>query len=258
MATDFSLNADVRADKGKGASRRLRRTDRVPGILYGAHQDPLSVSFDHNELARNLKNEAFFSHILTIKLPDGIQQAILKDVQRHPVDPRFVHIDLQRVSENEEIRIHVPLHFLNESVSVGVKTQGGVVSRNMIEVEVACLPRYLPEYIEVDVVALEMNQSLHLSDLKLPEGVRLTALAAGKEHDLPVVAIHHARVTTEEDLATAAPTAPETATIQDEKAAAKAAADGAAVPAKPGDAKAAPVAAAADKAGDKVGDKAKK
>jgi large subunit ribosomal protein L25 len=249
MATNFTLNAEPRSDKGKGASRRLRRTDRVPGILYGAHQDPMAVSFDHDELRNNLKNEAFFSHILTIKLPDGSQQAILKDVQRHPVDPRFVHIDLQRVSENEEIRIHVPLHFLNEASSVGVKTQGGVVSRNMIEVEVACLPRYLPEFIEVDVVALEINQSLHLSDLKLPEGVRLPALTAGKDHDLPVVAIHHARVTTEEDLATAAPTAPETTSIQDEKAAAKAAAEGGAAPAKPGDAKAAAApAAAADKA----------
>jgi large subunit ribosomal protein L25 len=249
MATNFTLNAEPRSDKGKGASRRLRRTDRVPGILYGAHQDPMAVSFDHDELRNHLKNEAFFSHILTIKLPDGSQQAILKDVQRHPVDPRFVHIDLQRVSENEEIRIHVPLHFLNEASSVGVKTQGGVVSRNMIEVEVACLPRYLPEFIEVDVVALEINQSLHLSDLKLPEGVRLPALTAGKDHDLPVVAIHHARVTTEEDLATAAPTAPETTSIQDEKAAAKAAAEGGAAPAKPGDAKAAAApAAAADKA----------
>lgn len=223
MATSFSLTAEVRADQGKGASRRLRRTDKVPGILYGAHQDPVSITLDHKELIRNLANEAFYSHILTIKLPTGEQQAILKDVQRHPAKPRISHVDLQRVSENEEIRIHVPLHFLNEAISVGVKTQGGVISHNMIEVEIACLPKHLPEFIEVDVAALEIGHALHLSDLKLPEGVRLPALTQGKDHDLPVVAIHHARVTAEEDLTAAAPVAAETTTIQDEKAAAKAA-----------------------------------
>jgi large subunit ribosomal protein L25 len=248
----FTLSAEARSDQGKGASRRLRRTDRVPGVLYGGHKDPLAVTFRHNDLFLSFRNEAIFSSILTIKLPDGEQQAILKDVQRHPVEPRIMHIDLQRVSENEEIRVHVPLHFLNESTSKGVKDQGGVVSRNMIEVEIACLPRHLPEYIEVDVKPLEINQSIHMSDLKLPEGVRIPALNQGKEHDLPVVAIHHMRVTTDEDLATtAAPTATEVSSIQDEKAAAKAAADGTAAPAKPGEAKPAAAAPAADKGGDK-------
>jgi large subunit ribosomal protein L25 len=246
----FTLTAEVRGDKGKGASRRLRRTDRVPAIVYGAHKAPESMTFHHNEVMLAMKNEAFFASILTLKTPSGDLPAIIKDVQRHPVEPRLVHLDFQRVSENEEIRIHVPLHYLNESTSVGVKTQGGVVSHNMIEVEIACLPKHLPEFIEVDVQALEINQAVHLSDLKLPEGVRIPALNLGKSHDLPVVSIQHMRVTTEEDLATAAPTAPETATIQDEKAAAKAAADGTAAPAKAGDAKAA-APAAADKAGDK-------
>jgi large subunit ribosomal protein L25 len=248
----FTLTAEVRGDKGKGASRRLRRTDRVPGIVYGAHKDPETMSFHHNEVMLAMKNEAFFASILTLKLPSGDQPAIIKDVQRHPVEPRLVHLDFQRVSENEEIRIHVPLHFLNESTSIGVKSQGGVVSHNMIEVEIACLPKHLPEFIEVDVQNLELNSALHLSELKLPEGVRIPALAHGKDHDLPVVSIQHMRVTTEEDLATAAPTAPETTSIQDEKAAAKAAADGTAAPAaaKPGDAKAA-APAAAEKAGDK-------
>ena len=246
----FTLTAEVRGDKGKGASRRLRRTDRVPAIVYGAHKDPQTMSFDHNEVMLAMKNESFFSSILNLKTPTGDQPAIVKDVQRHPVEPRLVHLDFQRVSENEEIRIHVPLHFLNESTSVGVKTQGGVVSHNMIEVEIACLPKHLPEFIEVDVQALEINKALHLSELKLPEGVRIPALSHGKDHDLPVVSIQHMRVTTEEDLATAAPTAPETTTIQDEKAAAKAAADGTAAPAKAGDAKAA-APAAAEKGGDK-------
>lgn len=253
----FQLTAELRTDQGKGASRRLRKTDRVPGVLYGAHKDPLAVTFAHNDLYLSFRNEAIFSSILTVKLPTGEQQAILKAVQRHPVEPRIVHIDLQRVSENEEIRVHVPLHFLNEGAAKGVKDQGGVISRNMIEVEISCLPKHLPEFIEVDVLGLELNHSIHMSDLKLPEGVRMPALQQGKEHDLPVVAIHHARVTTDEDLATAAPTAPETATIQDEKAAAKAAADGTAVPAKPGDAAAAKPAAAAP-AADKADDKKKK
>ncbi len=254
----FQLSAELRTDQGKGASRRLRKTDRVPGVLYGAHKDPLAVTFAHNDLYLSFRNEAIFSSILTVKLPTGEQQAILKAVQRHPVDPRIVHIDLQRVSENEEIRVHVPLHFLNEGAAKGVKDQGGVISRNMIEVEISCLPKHLPEFIEVDVQGLELNHSIHMSDLKLPEGVRMPALQQGKEHDLPVVAIHHARVTTDEDLATAAPTAPETATIQDEKAAAKAAADGTAVPAKPGDAAAAAGKPAAAPAADKADDKKKK
>ena len=253
----FQLTAELRTDQGKGASRRLRKTDRVPGVLYGAHKDPLAVTFAHNDLYLSFRNEAIFSSILTVKLPTGEQQAILKAVQRHPVEPRIVHIDLQRVSENEEIRVHVPLHFLNEGAAKGVKDQGGVISRNMIEVEISCLPKHLPEFIEVDVLGLELNHSIHMSDLKLPEGVRMPALQQGKEHDLPVVAIHHARVTTDEDLATAAPTAPETATIQDEKAAAKAAADGTAVPAKASDAAAAKPAAAAP-AADKADDKKKK
>lgn len=204
------------------------------------------MSFDHNELMLAMKNESFFSSILNLKLPNGNDQpAIVKDVQRHPVEPRLVHLDFQRVSENEEIRVHVPLHFLNEAVSVGVKGQGGVVSHNMIEIEIACLPRYLPEYLEVDVQTLEINQAIHLSQLTLPEGVRIPALSLGKSHDLSVVSIQHMRVTTEEDLATAAPTAPETVTVQDEKAAAKAAADGTAVPAKGAPAKAGDAKAAA-------------
>src|SRR5882672_6302869 len=201
----FTLTATVRADEGKGASRRLRRTDRVPAIIYGAHKPAESLSFDHNELWLAMKKESFFSSILTLKLGGADQPAIIKAVQRHPVLPRLVHLDFQRVSENEEIRVHVPLHFLNETTSVGVKTQGGALSRNMIEIEVACLPKHLPEYIEVDVAALEINHALHLSQLTLPEGVRIPALTLGKSHDLPVVSIQHMRVTTEEDLATAAP-----------------------------------------------------
>ena len=124
-----------------------------------------------------------------------------------------MHLDLLRVKDNEEIRVHVPLHFLGEKEATGVKQQGGVVSRNLIEVEIACLPRYLPEYIDVDVINLELNHALHLSDLKLPEGVRIVQLAYGEEHDLPVVAIHHARITVEEEPVAAAAVAAEGAAV---------------------------------------------
>ncbi len=199
MAISFNLSAEARNDKGKGASRRLRRLGKVPGILYGAGEPPVELAFDHNELRNNLSHEAFYSHVLKIKVGDQEHQAIVKDLQRHPANALIMHLDLLRVKENVEIRVHVPLHFLGEKDAIGVKQQGGVVSRNLIEVEIACLPRYLPEYIDVDVTDLELNHALHLSDLKLPEGVRIVQLAYGEEHDLPVVAIHHPRITVEEE-----------------------------------------------------------
>ncbi len=200
MAIDFQLNAEPREDQGKGASRRLRRNGRVPAIIYGSKQEPQAISLDQHELQGSLAHEAFYSHILTIKLGGEEQQAILKDLQRHPAESAVLHADFQRVSADEEIRVNVPLHFTNEDSAYGVKSEGGVVSRNMIDVEIYCLPKNLPEYIEVDLIDLKINDSLHLSDIKLPEDVQIVALMAGKEHDLPVVAIHHARVTTEEDL----------------------------------------------------------
>lgn len=189
MSIDFVLNAQARSDVGKGASRRLRRQGKVPGILYGAGKEPTAVLFDHNELILQLQHEAFYSHILTVKLEGKEEQAVLKDLHRDPVKPKVMHVDLQRVSANEEIRVQVPLHFLNEDVAKGVKTGGGIVTHNITEVEVACLPRDLPEFIEVDVAGLDVNESLHLSDLKLPSGVRLVELSHGAEHDLPVVGI---------------------------------------------------------------------
>jgi large subunit ribosomal protein L25 len=228
MAISFNLNAELRSDKGKGASRRLRRLGRVPGILYGAGEGPVQLSFNHNEVQNSLSHEAFYSHILKIKVGSEEHQAIIKDLQRHPAKPVIMHVDFLRVKDDIEIRVHVPLHFKNEKEAVGVKTQGGVVSHNMIEVEIACLPRYLPEFIEVDILTLELNKALHLSDLKLPEGVRVVQLAYGEEHNLPVVSIHHPRIEVEEEpVAAAAPA---------EGAAAPA--EGAAAPAAGGEAKA--------------------
>lgn len=204
MAISFNLTAELRTDAGKGASRRLRRTGKVPAILYGGHEDPVSLSLDHNELQRNLAHEAFYSHILTILVGKKSHQAILKDLQRHPSRAEITHVDLQRVSAGEELRTHVPLHFVNEDTSVGVKKQGGVVSHNMIDVEIACLPKNLPEFIEVDIAELEIGEAIHLSELKLPEGVSIVALSHGADHDLPVVAIHHARVSAEPEAEEAA------------------------------------------------------
>jgi large subunit ribosomal protein L25 len=239
MAISFNLSAEARNDKGKGASRRLRRADKVPGILYGAGESALHLTFNHNEVRNNLQHEAFYSHILKIKVGKDEHQAILKDVQRHPSKPIIMHMDLLRVKDDQEIRVHIPLHFKGEKEAIGVKTQGGVVSHNLIELEIACLPRYLPEYIEVDITNLELGHAVHMSDIKLPEGVRIVQLAYGEEHNLPVVAIHHPRVTVDEE--------PVAATAAADGAAAPA--EGAAAPAadaKAGDAKAA-AAPAADK-----------
>jgi len=194
--SDFVLTAELRNDMGKGASRRLRGAGKVPAILYGGHKEPTSISLIHNELQHQLENEAFFSHILTVKLDGNEESAIVKDVQRHPSKPLILHMDLQRVSATENIRVHVPLHFINEATSPGVKA-GGLVAHSMIEVEVQCLPKNLPEFIEVDLANLELNEIVHLSDLKLPADVELVELLHGGEHDQAVASIHMPRAAKE-------------------------------------------------------------
>ena len=201
MSTDFIINAQSRADMGKGASRRLRHAGKVPGIMYGTGKEPTPIQVEHNELAHHLENEAFFSHILTIKLDGKDESAIIKDLQRHPARPLILHVDFQRVSATEKIRVHVPLHFINESTSPGVR-EGGLVTHSIIEVEVACLPKHLPEFIEVDLGNLALNGILHLTDIKLPEGVELVELSHGAGHDQAVASIHLPRAAKEE---TAAP-----------------------------------------------------
>ena len=196
MAISFELNAEPRTDTGKGASRRLRHTGKIPAIMYGGNKDPESLTLDHNEVIRNLEHEAFYSHILTVKVGGSETRAVLRDLQRHPSKPFVQHMDLQRVSESEKLRMHVPLHFSGEDVAPGVKA-GGMVSHEIIEVEVECLPKDLPEYIEVDISGMDVGESLHLSDLKMPEGAVLLELARGEGHDLGVVSIHTKRGTTE-------------------------------------------------------------
>jgi large subunit ribosomal protein L25 len=192
MSESFVIEAEPRTDLGKGASRRLRREDKVPAILYGAGKEPVSLALQHNVLLHQLENEAFLSHILTVKVGGSEEQAIVKDLQRHPSKPRVLHVDFQRVSAKEKIRVSVPLHFINEDIAPGVKA-GGLVSHSLTEVEVSCLPKNLPEFMEVDLAGVELDGILHMSDIKVPDGVELVELAHGGSHDQPIVSIHMAR-----------------------------------------------------------------
>jgi large subunit ribosomal protein L25 len=226
MKTSFELVAEFRETQGKGASRRLRHEVKVPAILYGGHSEARALTLSHQKLLIMLDNERFYSTILSLKVGDQTQAAILKDVQRHPFKNAIVHIDFQRVEDNQKIRINVPLHFVGAAVSPGVKSQGGMVSHMRNDVEVSCLPKDLPEFIEVDLSGLSINESIHLSQLKLPAGVELLALA---KEDAAVVAIHSPRAE-EPEAAAATPAAGAAATAA--PAAAGADAKKAAEPAK--------------------------
>ncbi len=198
MSNSFEFNAELRDDTGKGASRRLRHAGLVPAIIYGAHADPVMITLPQNILVHNLEQEAFYSHILSIKLGPKKEKVILKDLQRHPSKPFIMHADFLRIDEKEAIRVHVPLHFMNESTAPGIKA-GGRASHTLTDVEVSCLPKDLPEFIEVDMAAMEVGQALHLSELVLPKGIEIPALAQDASHDLAVVSIHAARVATDDD-----------------------------------------------------------
>jgi large subunit ribosomal protein L25 len=190
MADKFDLVADIREDSGKGASRRLRRENKVPAIIYGAGRPPRALVFDHNKVMKQLENESFYSSVLNIKVGEKSQAAIVKDMQRHPSLPRVMHIDLQRIVEDEVIRMNVPIHFLGEEVAVGVKEGGGKVQRMRTDVEVVCLPKDLPEYLELDISALELDAMMYMSDIVLPEGVEIPELAIEVEQTQPIVSIH--------------------------------------------------------------------
>ena len=191
MKTSFNLTAEFRDDQGKGASRRLRHAGRVPAILYGGTREPRALSLDHTRLSLVLENEKFYSSIMTLTVGDQTQAALLRDVQRHPWKNQIVHVDLQRVYDDQTIRLSVPLHFTGEAAAPGVKTQGGMMSHLRNELVVECLPKHLPEYLTVDVSGLSLNQSLHLSDIPLPEGVASVELAGGKNPS--IVAVHAQR-----------------------------------------------------------------
>ncbi|MHB8717238.1 MAG: 50S ribosomal protein L25/general stress protein Ctc [Sulfuricaulis sp.] len=229
MSTKFELTAEPRAAKGTGASRRLRRLGKVPAILYGAGKEPTMVALDHNVMTRHLANEKFHTSILTVTVGNEKDQAILRDWYMHPYKPIVMHVDLQRISATEKIHMKVPLHFEGQDVAPGVKVDGGIVTHLMSEVDITCLPKDLPEFLTVDMSALHINESVHLSNIKLPEGVAITSLAHGGD-DLAVGAITTIRVVEEEvPVAAAAPAEGE--------AAAPAEGEAKAAEAKPGEAK---------------------
>jgi large subunit ribosomal protein L25 len=184
----FEVTAEPRSEQGTGASRRLRNAGKVPGIIYGAGKAPSMVTFDHNAIKRQLQNEAFHSSILTVKIGAETDQAILRDYQMHPYKPQVTHVDFQRVSATEKLHMRVPLHFTGADVAPGVKLQGGIVSHIFNELDITCLPKDLPEFLTVDLSHMSIGDSIHLSDIKLPEGVTITSLSHGGG-DLAVAAI---------------------------------------------------------------------
>jgi large subunit ribosomal protein L25 len=231
----FEISGEPRTLGNRGSSRRLRRTGRVPAIVYGGGKDPRAISIDHDSLAHQMVHEAFYTSILTVKVGDEAQPVVVKDVQRHPARPVIMHLDFQRIVEDQEITIRVPIHFLGEENAKGVKEQGGVVEHIETNVEISCLPRYLPEYLELDVTNLELNQMYHLADIKLPEGVSSVALKHGQ--NLPIVAVNLPRE--EEIEAPVEAVSAEVPTVAGEEKAAAEAAE-AAIEGKGGDAKGKP------------------
>ena len=196
MSVDFTVNAETRTDVGKGASRRLRHANKVPAIIYGSGKDPVSLTLGHDEFMHHLEHEAFYSHILTVSVDGKKQKAVMKDLQRHPSKPRVLHVDFLRVGDKDVINMSVPIHFINEDASVGVKA-GGLVSHLMTTIDIACKASDLPEYLQLDIIELDVGDSLHLSNIELPKGVEITALTHGADHDLPVVSIHMPRAAVE-------------------------------------------------------------
>ena len=196
MSEDFIVHAETRTVQGTGASRRLRRSGRVPAILYGGASEPVQLSIDHNEMLRHPEHEAFYSHILSIDVDGKTENAVLKDLQRHPAKAQILHADFMRVVAGQAMRMTVPLHFVGEDTSPGIKNSGGVLDRQRNELEIECLPKNLPEYIEVDVSALDINDSIHLEELTVPEGVESVAKMHGE--NWTVAAVHVPRVAVEE------------------------------------------------------------
>ena len=188
MSKSFKIPAEMRADVGKGASRRLRRAGRVPAVVYGGEREPAIITVDHDSVLHMTENEAFFSSILELTLGDSKRQkVVVRDLQRHPFKPRLSHIDFLRVSDDVSIRMSVPLHFINEEKSEAGKKAGVVISHQTTEIEIDALPGNLPEYIEVDLSALKPGESVMLSQVKLPEGVTIPALEVSEESDHPIV-----------------------------------------------------------------------
>ena len=193
MAKTHKISVQLRKDEGKGASRRLRRAGHVPAIVYGGQLDPVSIQIQHNEVFLASQNEWFYSAILDLDLDGDVQKVLLRDMQRHPFKAQINHLDFQRVRDDQQIRLRVPLHFLNQEQSVAGKTSGVLIMHELTEVTVSCLPKDLPEFITVDLANLGIGDIIHLSEIELPEGVEIPELKFGKEHDIAVVVAKEAK-----------------------------------------------------------------
>ncbi len=193
MANLFTLKAEKRQDIGKGASRRLRREQKIPAVIYGGEGEPQSVTISHFDILKCLNDEAFFSQIIDIEVDGEVTETILRDLQRHPYKPTVLHADFQRIVRGQELTVNIPINYVGVEESKGIKA-GGILSQHIIDIEVACRPSLIPEVLDVDISGLDMNESLRLSDIVLPEGVRLTALdnTEGDEEDIniSIVSIH--------------------------------------------------------------------
>lgn len=196
MANVFEFVAEARSAAGSSAVRAIRRQGKIPAVVYGGQVAPAMLVLDHNEVLKHLAHEAVYSHVLDLNIDGKAEKAILKHIQRHPAKPQILHMDFMRVDESHKLRVHVPLHFVNEATSVGVK-KGGVVTHSIVDVEVLCMPSALPEFIEVDLSAVDIGSTIHLSDLVLPAGVEIPALQQGAEHDHPVVQVVKSRAAEE-------------------------------------------------------------
>ena len=191
MGQEFDLIADYREDQGKGASRRLRLEGKIPAIIYGAGRPPRALTFDHSKVVRQLENESFYSSILNVKVGEKSQAAIVKDIQRHPSKRVIMHIDLQRIVEDQAIKMNVPIHYIGEEEAPGVTDGGGTVTKRVNDVEVTCLPKDLPEYLELDISELGLDEMMYMTDIKVPEGVEIVGLAQAEEEQAqPIVSIH--------------------------------------------------------------------
>ena len=199
----IEVNATPRATQGKGASRRLRHEERVPGVLYGAGRPTQNITLDQKELSLHLKREAFHASILTLNLEGEKQQVLLRDIQMHPWRSAVLHVDFQRVAKDKKIHVKVPLHFMNAELSPGVKTSGGTINHVLTDLDILCLPDDLPNYIEVDLSNLELGRSIHISDLKLPSGVVSTQLRGGDDAVVATVVVPKAEVEPEVEAAAA-------------------------------------------------------
>jgi large subunit ribosomal protein L25 len=197
---EFELIAEPRTTVGKGASRRLRRTGKVPGIVYGTDKKAANVQFNHDDLVHQLEREAFYSHILTLKIGKKSEEVVLRDLQRHPHKPKLLHVDLQRIKATEEITMRVPLHIINEELCPGVKDEKGIVTSLMTQLEVICLPKNLPEYIEIDIIDLNIGDSIQLNDLKLPAGIELEILVSGGDPNTIVLSVQPPQAEEEEEV----------------------------------------------------------